>query len=524
MEDSPASSSSPQNTMRLNDVIDEIVRFSNKNGGIAKSVLLRKLISEGIDHPLESIVAVLESIGAKVVDERVDAEEREERERKSGPAPWNSVGMYLHNSSGSKLMTRDEERAWFQVIDASCERMFDLFSRYPFAAEMYIRELEHLASGRQHFDSIVSESSGMTCAEYKRAIPGYCKAIAEAIDTLVGASTLRREMMDGADAKEGAEGLLDAAREEIGRRLKELSFRQSVVEDLCDVAYEDIYLPYLERVGRGGADDEDSVMGMFGMTSEEFVESFKEVRQVLDIIHAARSRIAESNLRLVVHVAKKYTNRGVELSDILQDGSIGLMNAIRKFDMSRGHKFSTFATWWIRQAISRSLTNNSRTIRIPSHKIDQLNKLDRTERELSQSLHRPPTDAEASAAMGVSAEDVRQLRDIRQQTVSLDKSIGEEGDSALLDVVGDERAANPAAETERRLLCDKVRDALSCLSDREKMVVDMRFGLSDGTVRTLEEIGRIFNVTREHIRQVELEALAKLRGADSLVALAELVK
>ena len=451
------------------------------------------------------------------------SEEYATHQRCRSRASANPVSVYLRNSASSRLLSRDEERAWFQIIEASSERIFMLFSRYPFASEMYIRELEHLAAGNQHFDSIVSESSGMSCAAYKKAIPGFIKSIQDAVDTLVGASTLNGAMNDAETS-----AMLISAREEAGKNLRELSFRQSVVEDLCDVAYEDIYLPCVAQM-TGNTDGDysrkielEDVFGTFGMTAEEFVESFAEVRSMLDIINAARSRIAEANLRLVVHVAKKYVNRGLELADLLQDGSIGLMNAIRKFDLSRGHKFSTFATWWIRQAISRALTNNSRTIRIPSHKIDQLNKLDKVERELSQSMHRPPTSEEVSKAMGVSREDVNQLRDIRQQTVSLDGAVGEDNDTPLVDIISDERIESPVEAAERSLVCETVHKALSGLTEREKMVIDMRFGLSDGTVRTLEEIGKVFNVTREHIRQVELEALSKLRSSSALSTLSAL--
>jgi len=434
---------------------------------------------------------------------------------------YNSVSMYLRNASSTKLLSREEERAWFQIIDASSERMFYLFSQYPFAAEMYIRELEHLESGKQHYDSIVSENSGLSCATYKKAIPELRKDITEAMDTLVGASTLYRAMSEC--GSEQSADMLKSARDGIAKCLKKLSFRQSVLEDLCDVAYEDIYLPCVERHKCEGGEDPMQVMGMLGMPLEEFLESFAEVRSMLDIIHEARARIAEANLRLVVYVAKKYTNRGIELPDLLQDGSIGLMNAIRKFDLSRGHKFSTFATWWIRQAISRALTNGSRTIRIPSHKIDQINKLDRVERELSQVLKRPPTVEEVAEKMHLPPEDVYQLYEIRQQTTSLDSAVGDESDATLMDVIGDDDIADPSADTEKRLLSEKIREAMSGLTERERIVVRLRFGLTDGNVRTLEEIGRIFNVTREHIRQVEIEALSKMRESGALSAMSELV-
>lgn len=522
MEDVPASSDSHETYRDIDEVLGKIVRFSKKNGVITKLQLRQCIIESGIELSIENIVVVLESMGVTVVDDSADRHGR----KNAGVAPWNTVGMYLGGASAARLLSRDEERAWFQVIEASNERVFDLFSRYPFAAEMYIRKLEHLSAGHQHFDSVVSERSGMSCAAYKKAIPGFRKNLSEAVDALVGASALYGSMSGGAGSANAAE-LLKSARDGVGRVLRSLCFRQSVIEDFCDVAYEDVYLPCLERLKGAGEEDQahkESAFGMFGMTLGEFVDSFAEIHRILGLIRDTRSRIAEANLRLVVHVAKKYSNRGVEMSDILQDGSIGLMNAIRKFDMSRGHKFSTFATWWIRQAISRAHTNNSRTIRIPSHKIDQLNKLDKVERELLQTLHRPPTEADTAQRMGMSTNEIRQLHDIRQQTVSLDGPLGDDGEASLMDVVGDNRGLDPAAEAEKRLVCDRVHEALSGLSDREKMVIDMRFGLSDGGARTLEEIGRVFNVTREHIRQVELSALAKLRESNVLSSLAELVQ
>lgn len=522
MEDVPTSSNSHRTQKNLDDVLNEILQFSKENGGITRQQIHKRILETGTEYLFENVIFVLESIGTRIIEDPIEVPKR----KNSGPAPWNSVGMYLRNATSTKLLSRDEESAWFQIIQASNERVFDLFSRYPFAAEMYIKVLEHLAAGNQHFDSVVSENSSMSCAEYKRAIPGFRKSISEAVDILVGASALHKSMSDGEEA-DTASQLLRSARESVVNLLRGLSFRQSVVEDLCDVAYEDIYVPYLERLrslGNENMEQDESIFGVFGMSLREFVDSFTEIRHLLDLIHKGRTKIAEANLRLVVHVAKKYSNRGMELSDILQDGSIGLMNAIRKFDMSRGHKFSTFATWWIRQAISRALTNNSRTIRIPSHKIDQLNKLDKAERELSQLLHRPPEVAETAAKMGISSEDVRQLHDIRQQTVSLDGAIGEDGEVTFSAMVSDDRSEDPAEETEKRLMSMKLREALSILSDRERMVVDLRFGLSDGTVRTLEEIGRVFNVTREHIRQVELEALTKLRESNALLPLAELVR
>ena len=274
MEELPASSDSHKNQKDLDDVLREIVQFSKENGGITRRQLKERMVNAGIDHIDKNVIFVVESIGARIIDDPTEIPKK----KSASPAPWNPVGMYLHNSSSSRLLSRDEERAWFQIIEASSERMFDLFSRYPFAAEMYIRELEHLAAGNQHFDSVVSENSGMTCATYKKAIPGFRKSSAEAIDILVGASALKRIMPEG-DESESAEEMLRAAQKEIGKLLKGLSFRQSIIEDLCDVAYEDVYLPCVERLESAkctdGHDDE-SMFGMFGLF-ETFLAVFTAI-------------------------------------------------------------------------------------------------------------------------------------------------------------------------------------------------------------------------------------------------------
>ena len=273
-----------------------------------------------------------------------------------------------------------------------------------------------------------------------------------------------------------------------------------MVEDITlskDVKINDPVRMYLKEIGRINL-----------LTSDE---EFEYAKRAEEGDEEAKRMLAESNLRLVVSIAKRYVGRGMLFLDLIQEGNIGLMKAVDKFDPTKGYKFSTYATWWIRQAITRAIADQARTIRVPVHMVETINKLARVQRQLTQELNREPTDEEIAKKLGISIDKVREVYKISQDPVSLETPIGEEDDSHLGDFIKDERTMGPEEYATVEMLKEELSGVLSTLTDREEKVLRLRFGINDGQCRTLEEVGQIFGVTRERIRQIEAKALRKLR-------------
>ncbi len=279
--------------------------------------------------------------------------------------------------------------------------------------------------------------------------------------------------------------------------LKEEIIIDDVPDESKDMSVNDNVRMYLKEIGK---------ISLLSLEEEQELS-----KRVAEGDERAKNVLAESNLRLVVSIAKRYVGRGLLFLDLIQEGNIGLMKAVEKFDYDKGYKFSTYATWWIRQAITRALADQARTIRVPVHMVETINKMARIERQMTLELNREPTDQELSKKMGLSVEKITEIRKISQDPVSLETPIGEEDDSHLGDFLADERTMSPEEFATYEILKDELRDVLDTLTVREKEVLELRFGLFDGSSHTLEEVGKQFKVTRERIRQIEAKALRKLR-------------
>ena len=398
-------------------------------------------------------------------------------------------------------------------------------------------KLEHMD---ERFDRVVTDKFDDNRDAYMAQLPKLRKQLEDISAKLAAANQgyvtlVKAKTPPEAPEMAAAKKNLDSVRKSLRRIFDKLNFKQKVLEQLCNEADEKLYLPYINlrdrldklnkdrrRTNKRTAELKDvksriaRYEAAFGMLPEEFLADFKQLRTVLRRGVEARTQMVEANLRLVISIVKKYMNRGLSFLDLIQEGNTGLMKAVEKFEYKRGYKFSTYATWWIRQAATRAIADQARTIRIPVHMIETINKMMRVQKRLIQKLGREPQEAELAVEMDMSPEEVRKVYRMAQQPISLQSKVGDSDDAKYGDFIPDMSAENPSEQTAYAMLRERLQEILTTLTDRERQVLDYRFGLTDGFSRTLEEVGKQFNVTRERIRQIEAKALRKLRHPSRL--------
>ena len=451
----------------------------------------------------------------------VDEEEEEEDGRAATKVDIldDPVRMYLKQMGQVPLLTRDQEVQISKRIEEAEGMVQKHLSRFGFVARGHLDLAQKLIEGRERFDRVILDKKIESRERYMKNLPRLCKQV-EQLSTSINRhfSELLRDLSKKASHK----GKAQRTMANLQKIYPRFYFKQRVTEEFVHLADEahhtSLYLQTeLAKNPRGKkrrlqlqTKVHDLEITLWFSLSD-YSEEYRTLKTWLRQAFKAKTEMVEANLRLVISIAKKYTNRGLSFLDLIQEGNMGLMKAVEKFEYRRGYKFSTYATWWIRQAITRSIADQARTIRIPVHMIETINKLLRVQKQLVQEYGREPTPEEVAEEVLLPVDRVRAVLKMAQQPISLQSPVGESEETNFGDFIEDRGAENPSDMTAIVLLKEKIKDVLETLADRERQVLEQRFGLVDGYSRTLEEVGRQFQVTRERIRQIEAKALRKMR-------------
>ena len=455
-------------------------------------------------------------------DGKKDAGEEEEEEEKAEPKLDildDPVRMYLKQMGQVPLLTREQEVEISKRIEEAENMVQRHINRFGFIACAHLDLARKLVEGGERFDRVILDKKIESRERYMKKLPHLCKQV-ERLSTSI--SQQYCQLSNSSSKKRSKLKPLQRAIISLQRVYPQFYLKQKVTEEfvhLADDAYHtSLYLQ--TELARHPRDRKKRLQlqnkirelekGLW-LSLSEYAEQYQALKGWVRQALRAKTEMVEANLRLVISIAKKYTNRGLSFLDLIQEGNMGLMKAVEKFEYRRGYKFSTYATWWIRQAITRSIADQARTIRIPVHMIETINKLMRVQKQLVQEYGREPTPDEVAEEVLLPVDRVRAVLKMAQQPISLQSPVGESEETNFGDFIEDRGAENPSDMTAIVLLKEKIKDVLETLTDRERQVLEQRFGLVDGYSRTLEEVGRQFQVTRERIRQIEAKALRKMR-------------
>jgi RNA polymerase primary sigma factor len=525
-----------QKRLERHEKLKDLIKLSESQGYVTYDDINDVVPNDVVDaQEVEAYLALLRGMDIEIIEssspEKAEKDEAKNKKARRSRLDFfdDPVRMYLHQMGQVPLLTREQEVEICKRIETAETQVKALFNRLGVAPLMYLDIADRLTNHDERFDRIVTDKFVESRDRYLRILPKTRKTMMTVHEKLLKAySSSRAAKARTATQESRNRKNLDKIRSQMAGSAGKLHFKQKVVESMAAMAEERFremrkvteQVKALRQKRPGKKRDSDikeckrrikKFEEMLCMPQSEALATFDELVAHMRNGQIARTEMVEANLRLVISIVKKYMNRGLSFLDLIQEGNTGLMKAVEKFEYRRGYKFSTYATWWIRQAATRAIADQARTIRIPVHMIETINKLLRVQKRLVQEFGREPTPEECAEDMELPVERVRAVYKMALQPISLQSPVGEGDDASFGDFIEDKGAENPSEMAAYSMLKDRLKDVLETLTEREKSVLDFRFGLTDGYPRTLEEVGRRFFVTRERIRQIEAKALRKLR-------------
>ena len=488
----------------LQDKVRDLVLLAKEQGYLTYDDINDALPNNIVEpKELESVMEQLNSMEFDIIDAAEVDRYRDSKSTESAVEDPKEkldilddpVRMYLKQMGQVPLLTREQEVEISKRIETAETNVQKYFHKYGFTADCYLELADKLQKGKERFDRVILDKKIESRERYMKVLPKLCDQVIQLHEST--ADAFRKLNSKAARNKEELADLIQKNVQTLDRLYGRFYYKQKIIEDFCGEVedYEKRFQKYVRKLQVNPKDKEfdtklKEVQQEVWHDADAFWETTKDLKKWIKAAHHAKTEMVEANLRLVISIAKKYTNRGLSFLDLIQEGNMGLMKAVEKFEYRRGYKFSTYATWWIRQAITRSIADQARTIRIPVHMIETINKLMRVQKQLVQEYGREPTPEEIAEEIHLPVERVRAVLKMAQQPISLQAPVGDSDDTSFGDFIEDKAADNPMEEAGFSMLKDKINDVLDTLTEREREVLEQRFGLKDGYSRTLEEVGR----------------------------------